>query len=717
MASLVQAGRPLRLTTPLGGDTLVIEGLSGTEWVSRPFELTLDLLSTDAAIDPTKLLRKPMTVSVDLDGGGQRYFSGWVRRFVQLGRSADQIVLYRAEIVPAFWFLSSSSNCRIFQKLSVPDIVKKVFADRSLTDYRLSLSGTYAPREYCVQYRETDMDFVARLLEEEGIFYFFEHASDKHTMVIADSPSAIKAGPVAKLSAVSSGAGTYKGEHITDFQMGSAFFAGAVSLTDYNMETPSMSLLQKSATTVKGVDNSAYNLYDYPGKYGTMSDGERLARIRMEECEATNVTVAGAAAGAAIACGTKVEVVDFYRRDANKPYLVLGVAHKAANGSYRAETAGTAYSFDQSFSGMPATVTYHPPRLTPKAVVRGVQTAMVVGPAGEEIYVDKYGRVKVQFYWDQQGKKDDNSSCFVRVSSAWAGKQWGFIQIPRIGQEVIVDFLEGDPDRPIVVGRVYNAEQMPPYNLPADKTQSGVKSRSTLGGGAADFNEFRFEDKKGSEQVLLHAQKNSDIEVENDETHWVGHDRTKTVDHDETVHVKHDRTETVDNNETITINGARSETVAKDETITIQGARTESVTKDESITITGARSTTIAKDESVSIGAASSHAIAKDQTVTIGGAQTFDVGKDRSATVGGGDTLSVSKALSAKAGTSMAIEATTGLEIKVGQNSIKIDPSGITIKGMQVKIEGQVMTEIKGLMTNVKADAMLTVKGAITMIN
>ncbi len=715
MASLLQADRPMRLTTPLG-DTLLIEGLSGTECVSRPFEFTLDLLSEDDTIDPADLLRKPVTVTVQLVLGGERYFNGWVRRFVQLGRNADQIALYRAEIVPAFWFLSASSNCRIFQKKSVPDIVKAIFAERSLTDYRLSLTGSYAPREYCVQYRETDMDFVSRLLEEEGIYYFFEHTDGKHTMVLADSPSALKDGPVKQMSAVSAAAGKYKAEHITDFELGSGFFPGAVSLTDYNMETPSMNLLQKSATTIKGIDNSAYKLYDYPGKYGTMSDGDRLVRIRMEEREATSVVVAGNAVGAGLACGTKVAVASFYRQDANKPYFVLTAKHTGTNGGYRSETAGTPYSFTQTFTGIPATVKYRPPRLTPKAVVRGVQTAIVVGPGGEEIFVDKYGRVKVQFYWDQQGKKDDNSSCYVRVSSAWAGKQWGVIQIPRIGQEVIVDFLEGDPDRPIIVGRVYNAEQMPPYDLPANKTQSGVKSHSSMGGSAADFNEFRFEDKKGSEQVLLHAQKALDVEVEADETHWVGHDRTKTIDHDETVHVKHDRTETVDNNETITIDGARSETVAKDETITINGARTESVAKDESVTISGARTSTIGKDLSESIGGAATHAIGKDQTISVGGAQTIDTTKDRSVTVGGADSLSVKKALSVDA-LSLAMEGKTSFELKVGQNSIKIDQSGITIKGLQVKIEGSVMTEVKGLLTTVKADTMLTVKGAITMIN
>jgi type VI secretion system secreted protein VgrG len=466
---------------------------------------------------------------------------------------------------------------------------------------------------------------------------------------------------------------------------------------------------------VSCVSNSDCSLFDYPGKYAVPGDGDRLARIRMEEREASNATIGGTAVGAGLACGTKVGIEDFYRRDANKAYLVLGVRHTATNGSFRAETAGSSYVFEQTFIGMPAAVPYRPPRVTPKAVVRGSQTAVVVGPSGEEIYVDMYGRVKVQFFWDREGKKDDKSSCYIRVSSTWAGSGWGFIQIPRIGQEVIVDFLEGDPDRPIIVGSVYNALEVQPAALPANKTQSGVKSHSTPGGGG--YNEFFFEDKKGSELVRFHAQKDSTITVENDETHAVLHDRTKTVDHDETTHVKHDRTETVDNNETITIHGTRTETVDKDETITIHGARTEKVDKDESITIVGERSTTIGKADSLTIGDASTQSIAKAQSISIGEGLTLSVGKDRSESIGGNDSLSVSKALAVKAGTTLAIEANTSIELKVGQNSIKLEQAGITIKGMKVSIEGSIATEVKGVMTTVKGDGMLTLKGGVTMIN
>jgi len=705
----------MRVTTPLGGDVLAIERLAGTEGVSRPFELTLDFLSSDPSVDATKLLRKPMGVTVDLEGGGQRFFHGLTRRFVQLGRGADGVVAYRAEVVPWLWFLGASSHSRIFQNKSVPDIAKAVFADLKMTDYRVAVTGSYSPREYCVQYNETDLAFVSRLFEEEGIFYFFEHTASKHTLVLADAPSAIKAGPLAKLSVTTGEAGKFDVEHITALEVENQFFPGKVMLSDYNMETPSTNLMQQTATTVKGADNQAFELYDYPGNYGVRADGERYARIRMEEQEARNVVVSGTAYGAALVSGFKVDVADFYRRDVNKAYLVLTVESRGSNGSMRGGV-GEPFAFEQAFTAIPASVQYRPERVTPRALVHGTQTAVVVGPGGEEIYVDKYGRVKVQFFWDQDGKKDDKSSCWVRVSSTWAGKQWGFIQIPRIGQEVIVDFLEGDPDRPIIVGRVYNAEQMPPYDLPANGTQSGTKSRSSANGGTDDFNELRFEDKKGSEMVTLHAQKDFTLEVENDETHWVGHDRVKNVDHDETTHVKHDRTETVDNDETITIHGTRTEVVDKDESISLGAKRTVSVKDDDTLAVSdGDQSLTLDKGKQTI-------AIQGDRSIVIKkGNDTLDVqtGNVSTAVSKGNHETKLDMGnvtLKASLGT-ITQDAMKGIELKVGQNSIKIDQSGITIKGLQVKIEGQVMTEVKGMMTTVKGDGMLTVKGGITMIN
>lgn len=649
-----QAGKPMRLDTSLPADTLMLERLVGEEAVSTPYEIHLDLLSTDPAIDPKKLLRKPVSVTVDLASGGKRYFHGVVRRFVQLGRSGG-LVSYRAEVVPWLWFLSLASDCRIFQQLSVPDIVKKVLTDMGVTDVKLNFTGTYSPREYCVQYRESDLAFISRLMEEEGIFYFFEHEVGKHTMVLADSPSAVHPGAVGKLGMSLSAQGAVEDDCVMDLEVDSEVVSGKVTLVDYNDTVPRR-IESTVAGGTQGTSAAQYRKFDYPGKFAVASDGDRLARLRQEESEALSFVVNGQTNYRGLGSGQKLDIADHYRRDVNQSYHVLSARHVANEGGYRSKTGGEPFSFLTSFKAIPHAVPYRPARTTPKSIVYGSQTALVVGPAGEEIFVDKFGRVKVQFFWDQAGQKDDKSSCWVRVSSTWAGKQWGAIQTPRIGQEVVVDFLEGDPDRPIIVGRVYNADQMPPYALPANGTQSGVVTRSTLGGNAGTANEFRFEDKKGSEQILLHAEKNSDVEVEKDETHWVGQDRKKTIDRDEVTHVKRDRTETVDNNETITINGKRAETVDKDDTITVSSGNREISVRQGNVTL--------------------------------------------------------------KAGMgSIKYDAMQGIELKVGQNSIKVDQQGITIKGMMVTIDGQVQTEVKGLMTKVNASAMLTVKGAITMIN
>ena len=405
------------------------------------------------------------------------------------------------------------------------------------------------------------------------------------------------------------------------------------------------------------------------------------------------------------------------------------------------ESRGAHYAC--GFASLDSKQQFRPRRLTPCPYVQGPQTAVVVGPAGDEIYTDKYGRVKVQFHWDRFGKSDEHSSCWMRVAHPWAGKNWGMVAIPRIGQEVIVDFLEGDPEQPIITGRVYNAEQMPTWELPANKTQTGVLTRSSKGGSGANANAIRFEDKKGSEQLWIHAEKNQDIEVENDETHWVGHDRTKTIDNDETTHVKHDRTETVDNNETITIHGMRTETVDKDETITIHmnrtetvdkeenitihggrtemvdkeekitigGGRTENVSKDESITIGGGRTENVAKDESITISGGRTETVSKDESITISGGRTENVSKDESVTVGGGRTVSIGKDDALTVAKNLVIDAGDSVTIKTGSASITMKKDGtITIKGKDITIDGSGKI-------NVKASSDIVMKGSKILQN
>jgi type VI secretion system secreted protein VgrG len=663
----------MRLDSTLGADVLLLEGFECIEAVSSPYEMTLELLSLDASIDLPKLLRKPVSVSVELAAGGQRIFHGLFRRIVQLGRS-EGLVSYRAEVVPSLWFLSLGTDCRIFQQKNVPDIVKEVLTDAGVTDVRNSLTGTYPVRDYCVQYRESHLDFISRLMEEEGIFYFFEHTKEKHTLVLADASSAVKPSQTASLRVHSGAVGaSTPTDVITELTVDTEVRStGAVTLMDYNEQTA-----KRLESTVKGKNVAGatqLSQFDYPGKFTAKPDGERLARVRIEEAESLAYVVDGKTTCRAIRSGQKLDVTDHYRRDVNASYHVLSARHEANEGSYRSAES-VPFKFETSFQAMPHAVPYRPRRVTPKSIVHGSQTAVVVGPSGEEIYVDKYGRVKVQFYWDHLGKNDDKSSCWVRVSSTWAGKQWGFIQIPRVGQEVIVDFLEGDPDRPVIVGRVYNGEQMPPYDLPANHTQSGIKTRSSANGAAADANEIRFEDKKGSEQLLVHAQKDYLIEVENDQTIGVMHDRKLTVDNDET--------------------------------IVIKGKRTETVQKDESITYAEGN-----QDVKLDKG---------DQTITVAkGKQTISVEDNRSITVKSGNletTVQKGNVTVKTSAGAITYDAAKGIELKVGGNSIKVAPDGITIKGLKIGLEGSVQTEIKSVMTTVKGDGMLTLKGGVTMIN
>src|SRR5258706_6033716 len=363
---------------------------------------------------------------------------------------------------------------------------------------------------------------------------------------------------------------------------------GVYALNAFDFEKPRKDLRTNSNIS-RNHAASEFEMYDYAGDFVEHADGESYAKIRIEEAQVQHEVLQGEGIARGLCTGSNFTLEEHGRDDQNRKYLITSASYYLDGGEFEAAKSTDADFFSCPFTAIPDGQPFRCARITPKPLIQRPQTAIVFGKSGEEIWTDKYGRVKVQFHWDRYGKADENSSCWVRVSHAWAGKKWGTFNVPRIGQEVIIEFLEGDPDRPIITGRVYNAEQMPPYALPDNMTQTGIKTRSSMNGTPDNFNEIRFEDKKGSEQLFVHAEMNQDIEVEKDETHWVGHDRKKTIDNDETSHIKHDRTETVDNNETITVHGARTETVDKDETISIHANRTETVASNETISIGGNR--------------------------------------------------------------------------------------------------------------------------------
>lgn len=663
MATYSQDNRPLRVDTVLGADDLLLTSFSGQEAVSSPFWFTLDLLSEDAQIDPEKMLRSPISITMELADGAERVMHGMVRRFVQMGQR-DDLTSYRAEMVPWLWFLSLTMDCKIYQEKSVLDIVEEVFKEQGFSDFDIKTVGSYEPREYCVQYRESHLNFVSRLLQEEGIFYFFEHTKDKHTLVLADSASSVKAVPNQSSARIATGPGPWQDEDvILSLQHERAVRAGAVTYRDYDFEKPATQLEGSSKGDGEG------EVYDYPGGFVEIDAGDRYARIRMEELEQQGEMVRGSGTCRAFITGHKVDITKHYRKAVNTSYQLLQVRHTGSAGDFSTRDAAS-LDYSNEFVAIPAKVPYHPPRTAQKPVMHGSQTAKVVGKSGEEIWVDKHGRVKVQFHWDRTGKNDENSSCWIRVASTWAGKGWGMIQLPRIGQEVIVDFLEGDIDHPIVTGRVYNGDQTPPYELPKNQTQSGVKSRSTKQGGTDNYNEIRFEDNKGKEEILVHAEKDLLTEVENDETRTVGNDRTTTIQNDETQTIKK-------GSEVLTIDQG-------DQTLTIKMG-----------------------DQSIELGQGSQTIVIKmgDQTSTLNMGNITTTAKLGNITT----KANVGK---------IADEALQAIELKCGPSSIKLDPSGVTIKGLQVKLDGSIQTEVKsGVMTQVKASAMLKMQGAITMIN
>jgi type VI secretion system secreted protein VgrG len=652
-AEYTQDKRPLRVYTPLGDNVLLLEEIEGEESISRPFEYRLQMVSLNDAISADDLIRKPVHVEVDLADGSQRYFHGLVSNFIQRGRR-QVLTGYTAVVRPWFWFLSLYQDSIIFQNKSVTDIVEQVFKDHSYTDFTLKTYGTYSPRDYCVQYRESCMDFVSRLLEEEGIFYYFEHSKEKHNLVITDKVTGCDPCAGQSTYKYEPQAGSFFDEDVvTEIEQEVRANTSKVTLNDYNFETPSTNLQASSS------GKTPEELYDYPGKYEKKDEGTAYADVRLEEQEAPVTIVRGASNGRSLAAGYKFDLDNYYNRKVNANYLLTRVNVLMKTNAYTTN-ARPRDDFRTTFEAVPSSITYRPARVTPKPVISGVQTAVVVGTSGEEIYVDKYGRVKVQFFWDRKGQKNENSSCWVRVSQDWAGKNWGSVFIPRIGQEVIVDFLEGDPDRPIITGRVYNAEQMPPYDLPGNMTQSGVKTRSSKGGGTSNYNEFRFEDKMGSEDILLHAEKDFHIEVENDEDRKVQHDRT--------TYVKNNHTETVDlGNQSVTLNTGNQTTEIK------QGNR--------SVTIDMGNQTTTLKmgNQNVELNMG-------NRSIKV------DLGQ-------------------------ISEEAMQSIELKVGPSSIKIDPMSITLQAMMIKIQGTIQVQVQGVMVQVNGDAMVQIQGGITMIN
>ncbi|MBH3422344.1 type VI secretion system Vgr family protein [Pseudomonas gessardii] len=557
-----QASRLAKITSPLGPDVLLLNEMGGGEELGRLFNYELQLNSLDANIDLNQLLGKPMSVGLQLADGGERYFHGLVARCSQ-NIDQGQFASYQVTLRPWLWLLSRTSDCRIFQNLSIPQIIKQVFRDLGFSDFEDALSRPYREWEYCVQYRETSFDFVSRLMEQEGIYYFFRHEQDRHVLVLADAYGAHTTVPgYTSVPYYPKDEQQRERDHMHNWHLAQEVQPGSLELNDYDFQRPSASIDVRSAMPRPHTAGD-YPLYDYPGTYVKSEDGEHYARTRIEALQTLHEQVEFSGNARGLGSGHLFSLTGFSRRDQNREYLILGARYYITQ--ERLESGGGAASaqFDSSLTCIDAQQSFRPLANTHRPIVKGPQTALVVGPKGEEIWTDQYGRVKVHFYWDRHDQSNENSSCWIRVSQSWAGKNWGSMQIPRIGQEVIVSFLEGDPDRPIITGRVYNAEQTVPYDLPENATQSGMKSRSSKGGSPANFNEIRMEDKKGLEQLYIHAERNQDIVVEVDESHSVGHDRNKSIGHNETVTIGNNRLRIVKQEDILSVGQKKTDSISQ----------------------------------------------------------------------------------------------------------------------------------------------------------
>src|SRR5580658_502452 len=560
--TIAHTGRLLNIDWSAGPDSLIMTRFSGTEQISVPFSFRLDVVSAEEAITPEQILGTDIGWSVGDPDGNRRPFSGVVARLGEGASFGRGYRNYYLDIVPSFWLLTHTANCQIFQNQTVPDIIQAVLSRHPDLDFDLSgLSGQYQPRDYCVQYRESDFAFVSRLMEDEGIFYFFQHSTDTHVMVLGDSSSAWFDAPG---TTVSYGVQQDVEASVSRWQRRSRFRGGRWTQRDYNFQTPGNSLNTTVATHLPPAPFQEYEYYDYPGGYMDSGTGEARSLLRIQAEEAAYQEIEADSNVARFASGGRFDMDDYaYASDSDgSGWAVLALSHHASDYSHvTAEGTGQSPSYSNGFVCIGENVPYRPPRVTPRPVIMGLQVGTVVGPQGEEISTDAYGRIKVDFPWSRDGK----SSCWMRVAQLFAGPQWGSQFVPRIGMEVVVSFLEGDPDRPLVIGCVYNARNMPPYALPANKTQSGIKTHSSIGGGSDNYNELRFEDLKGQEQVVFQAEKDLHGLIKNDETRMVGNDQTNTI--------HNNRTETIEQgDETLTIKqGKRTVTLNQgDDSLTLQ---------------------------------------------------------------------------------------------------------------------------------------------------
>ena len=637
---------PISFQSPLG-TTLLFRDLHWSESLGGMPVGYCTLLSESAEVRAEALLGAVVNVNMTLPDSRNRYFGGHVTQF-RRGGTVGRFFRYEARIHPWIWLLTRTADCRIFLDKTVKTILKEVFDGHAAArvDYT-GLYGTYPTLTQCVQYRETDFNFVSRLMEEHGIYYRFVYDADgNQTMSLFDSTSNhVEAPNLAELGFLPDGGRAVPSEgYLSQWNSARSVQPGRFAMHSLNYEKPNTGL-NALAGAPDAHAQASYEMYDSGYTYEDAEAGALITKVANDQSDAEFDVYQGRTNAYDLYIGATFKLKWHGDAAQNAKYLVTGAEyalHYTGHESLGQNSEEAHY--ECNFTAIPAAQQFRAPARTHRPVVQGPQLATVTGPTGKEIYTDSLGRIKVQFHWDRYGVlgqtkgavaaiDPDKTSCWVPVAQIWAGNNFGAMFVPRIGQEVVVEFFEGDPDRPIVTGRVYNSENPPPWALPASETQSGVLTRSSPGGGYDNANMLRFEDKKGAEKLSIHAEKDQDISVENDETHDMGHDRRKTVGNDETTEVKHDRVEKVGNDEKITVVANRTEDVGGDEKIHVHKNRTEDVDLDERVTIGGDRTRVVQKNDNLSVQ--------KDRGVHVTGNAKEKVEGERSVRIDQNDTLDV----------------------------------------------------------------------------
>ncbi|RQT58850.1 type VI secretion system Vgr family protein [Burkholderia cepacia] len=722
------------------GDDLKFHTLDGSDELGRLFEFRIEALADSHSLSLKDMLGKPVTVRIEQQDLSTRYLNGIVARASLAGRRAERYYGYELIVRPWLWLATRRSDCRIFQNKTVPEIVQEVLSTYGFP-IESHLAETYVPRDYCVQYNETDAAFVSRLMEFEGIYFWFRHAEDTHTLMLGDAMSSHTALPGYETIPYIARDRTAIAdeERIDGWLPAQEVSVGRHQTTDYDYTKPRADLSSQKVDP-RGHDHDSFASFEWPGGYRDDAPGAHYSRVRLEEQQAEHERASADTDVRGVAPGYLFTLERCPRADQNREYLIVRCQYRFQENAYASDQGAEAVVHQTMMLVQPSSLPYRSPRDTPRPRTNGPQTATVVGPPGEEIWTDQYGRVKLQFRWDRYGQSNQDSSCWVRVSSPWAGGGFGGVQIPRVGDEVVVDFLNGDPDEPIVTGRVYNGEKMPPWGLPGSATQSGLLSRSSPGGTTEHANAFRFEDKKGAEQLWMHAERNFDAETELDHSLSVGNNHTHTVGNDETMQVKNNRQRSVGQNETVNIGQNRVAQIGANETHGVVGNRTRTVGQNETVTIAANRDATI--------GGAHTETVAKAKTETIGEAKTLNVGQmyqttsqdmktlvasahteeigtrtstianAHTHTVGGEHTVNVGANHTTNVQHQVLVNAGDQLALVCGMSSIVMKSDGtITIQGVNVASTGTNTHSVNGKTVTSSATAEHTVEGAVLKLN